>query len=116
MRKSRDAVPCCVASPRWTSKGISSLMSGLWFVTDHKLRGPTFLPTAQLGFPHFATNGTCVTRRHVGSGEEPLPPGKGTWLMQELSAGWSTISKAPPFSSGTRKGWGHFYPSEAEWL
>lgn len=31
-------------------------------VTDHELRGPIFLPAAQLRFPHFATNGT---RRHV---------------------------------------------------
>lgn len=36
--------------------------------------------------------------------------------MQELSAGWSTMSKAAPFSSRTRKGWGHFCSSEAEWL
>lgn len=36
--------------------------------------------------------------------------------MQELPAGWSTMSKAAPFSSGTRKGWGCFYSSEVEWL
>lgn len=28
--------------------------------------------------------------------------------MQELPAGWSTMTKAAPFSSGTRKGWGRF--------
>lgn len=113
MRKSRDAVLCCLTSPRWARKGLSSLGSGLWFVlrtTGYEV--PTFLPAAPLGLPHFATNGTRVTRRHGQRGEEVLPPRRGTWLVQELSGGWSTTTEAAPFSSGTREGWGHFIESQ----
>lgn len=88
--------PAASTSPQRTPKGISSLPSGLWVgVTDHKLRDATFIPAAQLGFPHFVpTEGTW-------EGEKRFDLLEGELLMQELSVGWSTMSEVAPFSSGT---------------
>lgn len=96
MRKSRDAVPRCVDfTSADRQRDLLPPVRALVGVTDHKLRDATFIPAAQLGFPHFVpTEGTWEREKRCDLLEGEL-------LMQELSVGWSTMSEVAPFSLRT---------------